>query len=265
MINSTSKSAIKDLAAAISSIYSQKIKPLEEIVKSEDILLIHDCYDLNTFDGMTVFDNSEFYIHLNTDRVGSANSNRSRFTLAHELGHYFIDNHRIGLMEGTIAPHPSFIDQVQNRSIEREADYFASCLLMPEVTFSKDIQAKKFNFDIIEFLSKEYNVSKTAAAFRFADIGNHPIMIVFSDRGVIQWSYSSSDFPHKYLVDNRNVPVNTVMGDFHYKQNKSDTYKTEEVSVKDWFRIYDKTFIENSCFEHCITYNKYALSIIWEE
>ena len=44
-------------------------------------------------------------IHLNTASGNGANSAKGRFTLAHELGHYFIDQHRMALINGTMQPH----------------------------------------------------------------------------------------------------------------------------------------------------------------
>ena len=67
---------------------------------------------------------------LNIDKHNRPGSDRGRFTLAHELGHYFIDAHRIGLKNGLLEPHPSLTNRKQFTTIEREADYFASCLLL---------------------------------------------------------------------------------------------------------------------------------------
>ncbi len=146
---------IKKLAEYIALQYNEKATPLKKIAVDEELDIFYDNYESNTFDGMTIFDNGRFYIHLNIDRDNRPDSDRGRFTLAHELGHYFIDNHRIGLKNGILKPHPSLTNQAQFTAIEREADYFASCLLMPENRFLKDISKKKFNFDIIDFLRME--------------------------------------------------------------------------------------------------------------
>ena len=103
MIDSSSLSKIKKLAGSISGNFNtEKIIPLHLIAESEDIEVFYDHYDKGTFDGMTVYDDNEFYIHINIDNHNRFNSPRSRFTLAHELGHYFIDTHRVGLKLGIL-------------------------------------------------------------------------------------------------------------------------------------------------------------------
>ena len=64
---------------------------LEAIVQDELLNVFYDDYGDDTFDGLTIFEPStdEFYIHINTARGNRRGSAKGRFTLAHELGHYF--------------------------------------------------------------------------------------------------------------------------------------------------------------------------------
>ena len=178
MIKNSSNILIKHLAESISLEFPEIVTPLEIIIEEEQLNIYFDSYG-DTFDGMTIYENSNFFIHINTYRGNNPNSLRSRFTIAHELGHYFIDNHRIGLKRGLLTPHFSKNNENSFNKIEREADYFASCLLMPEIRFKKLIQRKKFDYSVLKSLSDEFQTSISATAIRFADVGNHPIMIVF--------------------------------------------------------------------------------------
>jgi Zn-dependent peptidase ImmA (M78 family) len=265
MINSTSKSNIKDLAEYIALQFEEKITPLDKIVIEEDLNLDYDNYDKNTFDGMTVYVNDSFYIHLNIDNGNRIDSDRGRFTLAHELGHYFIDAHRVALKKGLLEPHSSKIAQKQFNEIEREADYFASCLLMPESRFQKDVFKKKFNFELIDFMRKEYKVSITACVFRFAEIGNHPIMIVYAENGIVKWKHFSDDFPFKHLINGDIVPKDIAMGEYFNKMARSDIFKTEVIWAIDCFNYVKDSDVNRKFYEHCITYKNCALSIIWED
>ena len=180
MIAKKNRLKIKKLAEYIALQFDEKITPLERIVADENLDVFYDNYESNTFDGMTIYDNGKFYIHINTYNGNRVDTDRGRFTLAHELGHYFIDTHRIGLKNGLLEPHPSLTNKAQYFSIEREADYFAACLLMPEERFRKDIGNKKFGIKVIDYLRSEYKISRTACALRFADIGNYPLLIVYA-------------------------------------------------------------------------------------
>ncbi|MDF4203901.1 ImmA/IrrE family metallo-endopeptidase [Maribacter sp. SA7] len=255
---------IKNLAEIIASEYQEKITPLDKIVEDEGLRVFYDSYGKNTFDGMTLYENGRFSIHINTDLGNSHDSAKGRFTLGHELGHYYIDSHRIGLKKGLLKPHPSRTNRQQFNKIEREADFFASCLLMPETRFSKDVYKKPFDIGLIDFLKEEYKVSRTAAAFRFADIGNHSIMIIYGEAGKIKWYNCSEDFPYKYLLHEKNVAPNSVMGEF-FKDITDDIFKTEEIWAVDIFKYVKDDDINKKFFEHCITFRNRALSIVWGE
>lgn len=255
--------SIKELAETIAFEYQEKITPLEKILEDEGMPVFYDSYGKNTFDGMTIYENGKFSIHINTDLGNNPHSARGRFTLAHELGHYYIDTHRLGLKKGLLKPHASRTNQKQFSQIEREADFFASCLLMPEERFSKDFYRKKFCIELIDFLKDEYNVSRTACAFRYADIGNHPIMIIYAENGKIKWKHNSNDFPYKYLLYDKITPPNTVIGEY-FKNIKDNLFEKQEIWAVDIFNYVKDDDLQKKFFEHCITYKNKALSIFWE-
>lgn len=260
-IKSSSQLFIKKLAESISLDFPEFVTPIVKVVESEDLVLFYDNYG-DTFDGMTIFDSDQFYIHINTFRGNRPDTQRARFTIAHELGHYFIDNHRVGLKRGHLTAHPS-TNFESSSIIEREADYFASCLLMPEEKFKNFIHRKRFDFSLLKLLSESFQTSITATAIRYADIGNHPLMIVFGVNGKVKWKWYSQDFPFKYLLyGNSKIPEDSVMGEYFY-ENKIPK-STEMIWVIDWFNYIKKEDINRQLHEHCITHKNMALSILWE-
>ncbi len=83
---------------------------------------------------------------------------RQRFTLAHELGHYFLHRHR----------SIEFVDKAlyrssQMSSIEYEANNFAGALLMPKDLITEFI---RINGTDAELISDYFNVSVLAAKIR---------------------------------------------------------------------------------------------------
>lgn len=103
IINSRRKNQIKDLAEFIALEHNEIITPLNKIAELEEVPVFYDDYE-NAFDGTLVYDDG-FYIHINLSLGNSADSQRGRFTLAHELGHYFIDSHRTALKDGLLEAH----------------------------------------------------------------------------------------------------------------------------------------------------------------
>ena len=91
---------IADLAEDMGNrnLYRGKVN-LSKIAKKAGIELIYGHY-ANHFLGELVHSSRRFYIHLNLDKIPDKKSARMRFTIAHELGHYFIDSHRTKLSKG---------------------------------------------------------------------------------------------------------------------------------------------------------------------
>ncbi|MEE9363888.1 MAG: hypothetical protein V3U92_14905 [Cellulophaga sp.] len=87
-------------------------------------------------------------------------------------------------------------------------------------------------------------------------------MIVYGETGSTKWYNCSEDFPYKYLLHEKNVAPNTVMGEF-FKDITDNIFKTEEIRAVDVFKFVKDDDINKKIFEHCITYENKALSIIW--
>ncbi|MBI9062692.1 MAG: ImmA/IrrE family metallo-endopeptidase [Marinilabiliaceae bacterium] len=261
-INYTHNKPIKELAEFLSLEYESIITPLHQIAESEGLSIFYDDYG-NAFDAMTIYDEN-FFIHMNTKLHNKKDSTRGRFTLAHELGHYFIDSHRVGLMSGLLDPHPSIINNTHQFKIEREADYFASCLLMPEERFRIHCNRRTFSFDLIEEIASKFNVSKTAAALRFADIGNHEIMVIYAENNKVKWKWNSSDFPYWKIdsIDDK-PPEDSLMG--KYFKNPLDVQKTDQLWAIDWFKDVQYDSETNKVYEHIISYKNMVLSVVWPD
>ena len=268
------KGIISAIAFELSERYGVP-SPLLQVAEDEFIRVICDDYGSTSFDGLTWFEprTEEFYIHLNTNpaRKNSLESTKGRFTLAHELGHYFIPSHRLGLMRGDLKPHGSinYLLDLPSWQIEREADSFASSLLMPSNRVHDMISGRPFCFHIIDEIAQQFQVSKSAAALRFAQIGNYPIMIVFAVDGKICWVKRSEDFPFWRLRygsgKGDRVPEYTVMGSYFYDNDNSDCRKAETVYAQDCFstRLAEDNMRE--FYEWCIEYRNSAFSVFWEK
>ena len=266
--------SILALAEETASQYEEPI-PLEKVAEDEYIRIICDDYGSSTFDGLTWFEpeSDEFYIHLNINpaKKNTQNHVKGRFTLAHELGHYFIPVHRLGLMRGNLKPHGSlnFLNNLPAWQIEREADAFASTLLMPSASVKAFVKGKPFNFQLIEAIADNYKVSKSAAALRFVDIGNYPIMVVYAVDGKIRWMSKSEDFPFWRLRNGNgrgdSVPEYTAMGTYFYDKDNSECRSEETVYAQDCFVTRSEEENRREFKEWCIGYNNSAFSVFWEK
>jgi Zn-dependent peptidase ImmA (M78 family) len=263
IIERNRKKELSDFAEFISNDFCANGDVLPEIIAEQsDISYSYGNYK-DCFDGLLEYD-GKFHIYLNKKNSLTPDNPRIRFSFAHELGHYFIDEHRNALIKGK-SLHKSYNQYFRRNIVEMEADFFASNLLMPKQFFINDIANKKFSIDIIHSLKDKYKVSFTACALRFLDTEIHPIMIVYAENRQIKWKFYNEDFRYKWLINDNIVPKDTVMGEYFYDNNTENTRKTETVWAMVWFKYVSDENIREQFYEYCWPHQNKALSIIWED
>lgn len=99
--------------------------------------------------------------HINNDGF-------QRFSIAHELGHYFLDGH-IDHVIGENGIHESRAGHVSRDEYEIEADHFAAALLMPRRAFVTAACEVGDGLAGIEMLASRCRTSLTATAIRYAE------------------------------------------------------------------------------------------------
>ena len=180
-------SFLEDLATEIWSAHGSRTPTdVGQIVEDADISLDYDDYS-DVFDGMIEHQNGRFHIYCNLALCGGQNTGRARFTLAHELGHYYIDEHRSALESGLAPSHAYNADRPSELRIEREADCFASALLMPSVAFRRETQGRPFGLQAILDAASTFQVSRQSAAKRYVRLSGLPCAMVFFRHSGSPW------------------------------------------------------------------------------
>lgn len=161
-------------------------KKFDSIMSSENIKFRSIAAKDNFLGIFTHANNGQAYIMVN-DSI--SNDGRRHFTIAHELGHYFLCHE---LKNGQCFDADILEDDTAVDVIEHEANYFASCLLMPESKITsaflsmlqRSKKAKIKNFLHVQSdytwgiwcgfrddLMKRYGVSEAALRYRLSDLG----------------------------------------------------------------------------------------------
>ena len=105
--------------------------------------------------------------------------NRQRFTIAHEIGHFLLHNtsHEVHVDKRFVLHRRDQNSSQGTDPHEREANFFAAELLMPESMVRADL-AKDFVYDLgetesnsIAQLANRYQVSLAAMSYRLASLG----------------------------------------------------------------------------------------------
>lgn len=193
---------IAELAESVAAFYTSgtKTEP-KAIIAAKGITLSFGSY-ADAFDGMLEHKAGRFHIYANLDRLRTPDSGRARFTLGHELGHYFIDDHRRALQTGRAPSHPSFADYQSRNPVENEADHFASNLLMPAERFTKACKRLPVGLDAVLSLKNTFGTSITSTAIRYTQLDIAPCVLVKWNTDGFAWKWFS---PSTYNVGIRST------------------------------------------------------------
>jgi len=258
------KRVLSSLASYVADLYNPDLPILpERIAEINGISYNYGNYE-DYFDGMLEHRSDEFHIYLNVYRAAEGNP-RSRFTFAHELGHYFINEHRQALELGLTPSHSSYIDFQSENIVEMEANYFASCLLMPEERFKADCLGKPFNKLLIDGLTTKYQVSASAFLLRYVYSQNVPIMVVCSKAAKILWKWESDDFDFKYIKSsNKALPPLSATAEF-YTKGTEYYIAQDDMFAEDWFNYSQHELNTFRIKELCIyaRLQNMVLTVIW--
>jgi len=113
---------------------------------------------------------------------------RINYTLGHEWGHYLCHRHHTpaGFRCGDL----DVLGGTQQQ--EREADRFASYLLMPLDDFRTQVASQKMTLDLLRHCSDRYGVSYTAAALKWLESTPTCAAVVVATNGFVLWCRRSA-------------------------------------------------------------------------
>lgn len=112
-----------------------------------------------------------------------------RFSVAHELGHYFLEGHPEHVLKENV--HESRADFVSGDPFELEADHFAAGLLMPKKAFCREIGRNRDGLVGLKALAERCRASLTSTGIRYADLTDCPAAIVVSTGQMIDYCFMS--------------------------------------------------------------------------
>lgn len=150
------------------------------------------------FDGRLSYHGERFLLVYNTRYNRWSTEDRHhpkvRFTVAHELGHFYLDRHREFLVKRRRAIE-SMTEFESNGEIERQADAFASGLLMPKFLLGPLInQEEDVTIGSIKAAASTFDVSLTSMMVRWTQLSHFPCAAVCVRRSQIQWGFVSEGF-----------------------------------------------------------------------
>ena len=208
-----------------------------EIARDEQIELCHKKPDQIGVSGGILFlgDDVAIFHSTDIDSVGF-----QRFTVAHELGHYFLEGHPEAITK--VGPaHASRAGFTEgNLAIEIEADHFASGLLLPTPLVRRHLADERIGLEGIETLAEASLCSLTASAIRAAECSPYPMAIVVSRGEEVRYAFMSDGFKRlgslTYIRKGDALP-HTLTRRFNEDQANvvSGRRACEETRLRTWF------------------------------
>ena len=167
------------------------------------------------------------------------NEGFERFSIAHELGHYFLDGHIDHVLpkEGFHASRAGFVTA---DVYELEADHFAAGLLMPEHLFRRTIGQTSPGLIAIEYMRGKCQTSMEATAIRYAELSEDPVTVILSTGKTIDYccmSESMKSLPGlSWLRKGSSVPPNTATSAINSDKQRvlSAGREVREIDLLDW-------------------------------
>lgn len=142
------------------------------------------------------------------------NEGFENFSIAHELGHYFMPGHVEAVIQGENGMHVSRAGFNSNNKYEAEADRFAAGLLMPRHLFFPAIEKAGQGLVAIEALATLCKTSLHATAIRYTQCTRDPVAIIVSRGGIIDHCFMSEALKQLNGIDwikkREGVPRNTA-------------------------------------------------------
>lgn len=175
-------------------------------------------------------------IRLNANVIDFA---RERFSIAHEIGHWELHPN---LTQGYLCMGRNLRDYGQSAE-EAEANWFAATLLMPKFLIPPEVFKRDPSFDYVHQLAKTFHTSLTAAARRFVELNKHPLVLVSSTCGRVNWTARSKQAGYYFLYPGTAIPWNSLTAEFVPKA------KAEELGLSAVERLEPNIWFPNLNFE----------------
>ena len=160
-----------------------------ELARDDGIILVGDDFN-DAFDGMAEVVGNQFVIYYD-NRLPEGHP-RTRFTVAHELGHCEIESHRKYLLSGG-TPFPCKVEfsSPEEEVAEWEADTFASSFLLPGSIIKPIVNKREPSIRMFKDLANEMNTSITSTLIRCVSTSDYACAVIMVDNKRVCWSFLS--------------------------------------------------------------------------
>jgi hypothetical protein len=238
-----------ELIVRLSGQRTAPIEPMKVAEREKDQLTVIGGAFKKQFDGQLEFHPKKrrFLMFYNdkydrAGRVGPGQHPRTRFIIGHELGHFYLERHNAYLRNGG-RKHGSRGEFSSDYLVEKEADAFASGMLMPRSLMEPLVNECDLSIDRIEELARHFQTSHVSTSIRAVSLCHYPCAMVAIRNGAVAWVARSDS-----LVEAKIYPPSR--GAFTSKSARAqwENFRlgaaertTATIYAQEWFKVYDRT------------------------
>lgn len=168
-----------------------------------------------------------------------------RFSIAHELGHYFL-GHADTMFRGGKTVHESQAGFGSREQIELEADHFAAGLLMPAELFKQEAGRHSDGLVAIEKVAERCQTSITSSAIRYAELTDVAVAIVISTGSSVDYCFASRSLRgirgYRHPLKGSVLPRDSLTRDFNQTASNIAEAKRsdDDADLIAWFHADDE-------------------------
>ena len=213
---------------------------LLSIIEQERIVMAPGDYGTNFNGRIEYLPSEKIFILYYPDDSSGVSKVRIRFTIAHELGHYYLVEHRQLLLAGAVSDCAMGFTSENER--EHEADEFASCLLVPPKYLEQAMGSKRFmDLSAVVRMADDLQVSVPAAVIRYVHYAEEKCGVVLSQSGKVKYYVSSEEMGNigfKTMPREKSVPSSSKARQLLLSQTPRQC-EGKLSSTSEWF--YDRS------------------------
>ncbi len=168
------------------------------------------------------------------------NEGFQRFSIAHELGHYFLEGHIDHVLPHRDSIHKSSAGFVSGDSYEKEADHFAVGLLMPESLIQPIIKKTSPGLATVKKIAESCKTSLISSAIKYSYLSEDAVAVIVSKGIKIDFcflSQSMKSLPEiSWPAKNSHLPTNSLTAKFNKNADLiiQTEYEEGEMDITDW-------------------------------
>lgn len=184
---------------------------------------------------------------------------RERFSISHELGHHLLQHH--SSMQVCLVPFSSVSDEI----LEKEANKFATLLLMPKHLLQPYLSEQSLSLELIINLASKAEVSVAALANRCCEISNNSAcIIIHSKDNICSYAWVKVPKSSNYQLKTQKkqiIPVGSHISKQPYTEETITTQRIISPSI--WFKKNDESSLPSTVKEQTY-YQKdgYAITLL---